>query len=61
MKKPMDNNIKERGEAGMIIELKEGIITVEHIEGGNLVKWVANEGDWNRLWDTINLLKGGII
>lgn len=53
-----DDRIKERGAAGMAIELTGGIITVKHSEGGAvLAQWVANEGDWEKLWATINQLQ----
>lgn len=51
--------MKEKGAAGIVIELSDGIITVKHQEAGVvLVRWEATEGDWNRLWETINKLSG---
>lgn len=51
--------VKERGAATMNIKLSEGIITVTHGDSPSsvLAQWEANEGDWNRLWDTIHLLQ----
>ena len=52
------NNVKEPGAAKIIIELTNGIITVRHGEGNSvLAQWTANEGDWDKLWATISLLK----
>lgn len=48
---------KERGAAKVNIELKNGTITVTHgTDDVVLEKWVADEGDWKRLWRTITEL-----
>jgi hypothetical protein len=53
-----DENIKERGAASVFIELTGGIITVKHgTDDAVLAQWVANTGDWDKLWQTINQLK----
>lgn len=45
---------EERGEAGMIVTLKEGILQVHHIEDGTLLfSRHAWSGDWDRIWYAI--------
>lgn len=51
------DKIKERGEASIIISLSEGIIKVAHgTDKVVLEEWEAKQGDWDKLWDTINTL-----
>jgi len=46
--------IKERGEASMFVDLKDGIITVEHgTDKVVLQQWEAESGDWDRIWEVI--------
>jgi hypothetical protein len=53
-----ETRIKERGAASVEIELTKGVITVRHGEGGAvLAQWVANAGDWEKLWATIRQLQ----
>ena len=47
---------KEEGACEMTIKLKDGVISIEHCEGGNLANWNAEKGDWNEIWRTINQL-----
>ena len=50
--------VKERGAASVHIELSNGTITVKHgTDHAILAQWVANTGDWDKLWSTINALK----
>jgi len=45
---------EERGEAGIIVTLKDSEIQVHHIEDGTLLfSRKACLGDWNRIWDAI--------
>ena len=46
----------EKGSAEINLKLHNGVISVEHCEGGNLANWVAEKGDWDKIWDTINNL-----
>lgn len=49
---------KERGQASILIDLTDGVITVKHgTAHAILAQWEANEGDWDKLWDTINNLR----
>lgn len=50
--------VKERGAAKIILDLHDGVITVRHGEGNSiLAQWTANEGDWDQIWNAINVLK----
>lgn len=55
----MNEDIKERGAAEMIVDLHNGVITVRHGEANHpiLAQWTANRGDWDKIWETINTLK----
>lgn len=51
--------MSEPGAASVIIDLSDGVITVTHgTDDVVLQQWVAEEGDWDRIWDTIYLLAG---
>lgn len=54
----MDNET-ERGEASMIIELRDGNIIVKHGENGRilLVKRGVVEGSWSKIWETLKAIK----
>jgi|TARA_R110000803_G_scaffold196999_1_gene260447 hypothetical protein len=52
-------SLEERGSAELKIELSKGIITVSHAEGNTLLKWTAEYGDWNRLFNFIKSLQEG--
>ena len=53
-----EHNKKELGSAGINIELSNGVITVRHSESGNkLREWTAKKGDWDKLFDFIDLLR----
>jgi hypothetical protein len=52
----MTKKIKEKGACGMILELEDGVISVKHSEGGNLARWKAKKGDWDKIWLTLNNL-----
>jgi len=48
----------ERGNAGINLELSNGIITVRHSECNTvLAEWLAEEGDWDRIWIAIRDIK----
>lgn len=48
----------EPGAASIVIELAAGEITVTHgTDHVVLRRWIANHGDWNRLWATIETLE----
>ncbi len=48
----------ERGRAGINLELSNGIITVRHFECNTvLAEWLAEEGDWDRIWIAIRDIK----
>jgi hypothetical protein len=50
-------DIKEKGAAGIILELKDGIITVYHSEDKAILQqWIGSGDDWDTIWNTINLL-----
>ena len=54
-----DQVVAERGAASIVVDLKDGVITVTHgTDNVVLQRWVARQGDWDRIWDTINLLAG---
>jgi|TARA_R100000329_G_scaffold67537_2_gene59281 hypothetical protein len=41
----------EKGNAGVNIELSNGVITVRHSECNSILKqWTARKGDWNLLF-----------
>jgi hypothetical protein len=43
----------------MVVELGDGVITVTHGTADVVLqRWVANRGDWDRLWETIYRLAG---
>jgi len=51
-------NQKELGSAGINIELSDGVITVRHSESNDkLREWTAKKGDWDKLFDFIDLLR----
>ena len=48
----------ERGSAGINLELSNGVITVRHSECNTvLAEWLAEEGDWDRIWIAIRDIK----
>jgi hypothetical protein len=52
----------EPGAASIVIELAAGEITVTHgTDHVVLRRWIANHGDWNRLWDTIETLEAAAL
>ena len=56
MVKDNEEKQKEKGACKMTIKLEDGVISIEHCEGGNLANWKAEKGDWNEIWKTINKL-----
>ena len=56
MVKDNEEKQKEEGACEMTIKLEDGVISIEHCEGGNLANWKAEKGDWNEIWKTINKL-----
>jgi hypothetical protein len=56
MVKDNEEKQKEEGACEMTIKLKDGVISIEHCEGGNLANWKAEKGDWSEIWKTINKL-----
>jgi len=52
----MTKKIKEKGACEMTLKLEDGVILVEHSEGGNLARWKAKKGDWDKIWLTLNNL-----
>jgi hypothetical protein len=56
MVKDNEEKQKEEGACEMTIKLEDGVILIEHCEGGNLANWKAEKGDWNEIWKTINKL-----
>jgi len=49
---------KEQGDAGVSLELKDGVISIRHHEGNLLLKsWVANKGDWDKIWELFDKLE----
>ena len=52
--------IQEKGSAELNIVLDNGIITVSHIDGDILAKWIAKNGDWNKLFNYIKFLQEGV-
>lgn len=47
----------EDGSAEININLSKGIIKVTHGScNSTLAEWVASEGDWNKIWATIDKL-----
>ena len=52
------SEVKERGAASVLIELKNGVITVTHgTDNVVLQQWTAQGQDWDQLWKTIMQLK----
>jgi hypothetical protein len=48
----------ERGSAGINLRLSNGVITVRHSECNTvLAEWLAEEGDWDRIWIAIRDIK----
>ena len=48
----------EPGAASVLIQLDDGEITVTHgTDHVVLRRWIANRGDWDRLWSTIETLE----
>lgn len=53
----MNNNLGEPGAASIKVDLSDGVITVTHgTDSAVLAQWVARNGDWDRLWNTIYAL-----
>ena len=52
------NEVKEKGMAGIIIELEDGIITIYHSEhpGISLLQWEGSGNDWNTMWELFHKL-----
>ena len=48
MVKDNEEKQKEEGACEMTIKLKDGGISIEHCEGGNLTNWKAKKGDWKK-------------
>ena len=49
---------KERGAASISIELSNSIITVKHGQTGEVLQSInARYGDWNRIWNTLDLME----
>ena len=49
----------EPGVASIIVDLRDGVITVTHgTDDVVLQRWVAERGDWDRIWETIYQLAG---
>ena len=56
--------MSERGAAGIVINLKDGGITIRHAEAGVLLRSFSevSEGTWELMFDTItNLLEERLI
>lgn len=52
-----DDEHREPGAASILIELSDGMITVTHGTDDVVLKqWMANTGDWDALWATIDAL-----
>lgn len=51
-------DVQEPGAASVVLELRDGVITVTHGShpGVVLSQWVARKGDWDRIWETLNRL-----
>ena len=50
--------IEERGSAGFTANLKNGVITINHIGcNSTLAQWTAKQGDWDKLWKLIRRLE----
>lgn len=48
------NEPAEPGAASMLVDLSDGEITVTHGTANVVLeRWVAKQGDWDRIWDTI--------
>lgn len=55
----MTGEVAEPGAASMVVDLSDGVITVTHgTDDVVLQQWVANQGDWDRIWETIYQLVG---
>lgn len=53
---------KERGKAGITITLEDSIIKVCHNDDGRVLKkFTAREGDWKKLWATLNLIEASTL
>jgi hypothetical protein len=52
--------MKERGQASIVIELDNGVITVAHgTDKEVLAQWVAKQGDWKTIWEVLTALNNG--
>lgn len=52
--------MKNLGHASIFIELKDNTITVDHrTDKATLAKWKAKDGDWDYIWQVINILQSG--
>ena len=50
--------IEEKGSAGFTANLKNGVITINHIDcNSTLAQWTAKQGDWDKLWKLIRRLE----
>lgn len=48
------------GHASIFIELKDNKIRVEHgTDKVTLTEWQAKAGDWDNIWQVINILQAG--
>ena len=51
MKHLLNDEQKERGEAGFSAELKDGVISIYHCEGHILLRqWEGSGNDWDTIW-----------
>ena len=58
MKHLLNEEPKEAGQAGVSLELEDGIISVYHHEGHILLKsQAANKGDWDKIWALFDKLE----
>jgi hypothetical protein len=47
----------DKGDAEIKIKLRNGIISVIHQEGNfKLAEWISSNGDWDKIWATIDSL-----
>ena len=49
---------KELGAASISIELSDSIIRVKHGQTGEVLRTIkARHGDWNKIWNTLDLME----
>ena len=51
------SEVKEKGAAGFICELSNGIISIYHQEDKTLLKeWIGSGNDWETIWELFETL-----